>query len=176
MDDEIKGWRIGSTYMTRVGGIGLTLLLVGLGLLAAASIGLWPSRGEGGLELGGILHFAGSSTAQEKKKENNGTPPVPTTRSLPPPTQIARASDDAGGRGGRDKKKTNSKASKASRPSPAPTTTTSPPRHAAPPVAAPNQHGPPSKPPVKSRGRGTRRGIEHGRGPSGLGPPGLLKK
>jgi hypothetical protein len=169
MDDEIKGWRIGSTYMTWVAGFGLALVLVGLGLLAAASIGLWPARGEGGLELGGILNFAESSTAE--KKENNGSPPIPKTRSLPPPTQIARASGDAGGRGGRDKKKTNSKASKASRPSPAPTTTPPPP-----PVAAPHQHGPPSEPPGKSRGRGKKRGIEHGRGPSGLGPPGLLKK
>jgi hypothetical protein len=185
MDDEIKGMNIGSTYMTRVGGIGLALLLVGLGLLAAASLGVWPARGEGGLELGGILNIAEPPTAE--KKENNGSPPIPKTRSLPPTTQIARASDGAGGRGGPDKnkKETNSEASKASKSSPAPTTapppsaaptTAPPPRHAAPPVAAPHQHGPPSTSPGKSRGRGKGRGIEHPRGPLGLGPPGLLKK
>jgi hypothetical protein len=113
MDDEIKGRRIGSTYTTWVGGIGLALLIVCLGLLATASFGLWPHRGGGGLELGGILDIpperSFSSEVRKKKKKGNGNRAA--RGSSPPATPIRRTfnagapSGTGGNGGGRDTSK-----------------------------------------------------------------------
>jgi hypothetical protein len=185
MDDEIKGWKIGSTYMTWVGGIGLALMIVGLGLLATASLGLWPSPGQGGLELGGILNFAPDrpvSSEIEKKRQGNAIPAAPD-RSLPPATAMAwtfnaSASSGNGGNGGRrgtSNGPNRPKQHESSPVAPIPAGTPpghggTPPGHGGTPPGHAHDHGPP--PPATS-GKTLRRPV---RGQSGQSPPGQLKK
>ena len=181
MDDGIKGRKIGSTYMTWVGGIGLASLIVCLGLLGTASLGLWPQSGGAGLSFGGIPPERSFSSEPEKKRKGNGNPAVPD-RSVPPATPTARifnagaASGTGGDGGGRDtsKEPNRPKRHKSSPVAAIPPGTPpghggTPPGHGGTPPGQAHSHGPP---PATSGKTAT---VDV-RGSSGLGPPGLLKK
>lgn len=191
MDDGIKGRKIGSTYMTLVGGIGIASLIVCLGLLGAASLGLWPNSGGAGLSFGGIPPERSLSSEGEKRRKGNGNPAAPGS-SLPAATSIARTfnagapSRTGGNGGGRD----TSKEAKRHKSSPvAPPARTSPGHGGTPPghggtppghAGTPPGHGgtPPGHahshgPPPATSGKTATMPV---RGSSGLGPPGLLKK
>jgi len=179
MNDEIKGMKIGSTYMTWVGGIGLALLIVCLGLLGTASLGLWPHSGSGGLDFGGIPPERSFSSEAEKKRMGNGNPAAPDS-SLPPATPIAStfnagaASGTGGNGGGRDasKQPNRPKRHKSSPVTPIPAGT--PPGHGGTPPGHANGHGPPPRGTSgKTRGKTV---TTPARGQSGLGTPGQLKK
>lgn len=187
MDDGIKGRKIGSTYMTWVGGIGLASLIVCLGLLGTASLGLWPQSGGRGLSFGGIPPERSFSSEPEKKRKGNGNPAVPD-RSLLPATQTASTfnagaasgTGDNGGGGDTSKEPNRPKQQKSS--------------PVAPPARTPPGHGgtPPGHGGTPPGHGGTTPGHAHSHGPppatsgktaampvrgsSGLGPPGLLKK
>jgi hypothetical protein len=196
--DGIRGRKIGSTYMTLVGGIGLASLIVCLGLLGTASLGLWPDSGGAGLSFGGIPPERSSSSEAENKRKGNGNPAAPGS-SLPPVTSIARtfnagASAGTGDNGGGRDTSNEPKRHKSSPVAPPARTPPghggtppghggTPPGHAAAPpghAATPPGHGgtPPGHahshgPPSATRGKTA---TMHVRGSSGLGPPGLLKK
>jgi hypothetical protein len=173
MDDGIKGRKIGSTYMTWVGGIGLASLIVCLGLLGTASLGLWPQSGGGGLSFGGIAPERSFSSEPEKRK-GNGNPTAPGS-SLPPATSVAStfnagaASGTGANGGGRDtSKEPNQPKRHKSLPAPAIPAGTppghggTPPGHGGTPPGHASGHGPP--PPGASAKTVT------------IGPPGQLKK
>jgi hypothetical protein len=184
MDDGIKGRKIGSTYMTWVGSIGLASLIVCLGLLGTASLGLWPQSSGGGLSFGGIPPERSFSSEPEKRRKGNGNPAAPD-RSLPPATPTAKtfiagaASGTGGDGGGRDtsrepKRHKSSPVAPPARTSPdhggtPPGHGGTPPGHGGTPPGHAHSHGPP---PATSGKTATM----HVRGSSGLGPPGLLKK
>jgi hypothetical protein len=181
MDEGIKGRKIGSTYMTWVGGIGLASLIVCLGLLGTASLGLWPQSGGGGLDFGGIPPERSFSSEPEKKRKGNGNPAAPDG-SLPPATRIAStfnagaASGTGDNGGGRD---TSKEPNRPKRPKSSPVPAT--------PAATPPGHGgtPPGHGGTPPGNSGTPPGHASGHGPpppgvSGktvtIGPPGQLKK
>jgi hypothetical protein len=166
MDDGIKGRKIGSTYMTWVGSIGLASLIVCLALLGTASLGLWPQSGGGGLEFGGIPPERSFSSEPEKRKGNGN--PAASDRSLPPATPTGRtfnagAASGTGGDGGR-----RGTSKEPNRPN----------RHKSSPVASIPARTPPGHGGTPPGHGGTPPG--HGVTPpghaSGLGPPGQLKK